>query len=476
MPVDTPHPDYQRIAPKWEKCRDTREGSDAVKSKTTKYLPRLDIHEQKPAKYNEYLLRAYFYGAMKRTVEGLAGAILQKAPAVQFPENLNGILQDVTLTSVPFQLLVLKAVDESMTVGRYGVLVDMATAEAPDQRPYAAPYFTEDIISWRTERRGGDRVLVRVVLRETVEELDPKDPFKMKSGVQYRVLELGDDGYSQTVYVEERENSGKFLAQEPILPERRSNRLGFIPFVFIGSEGISPTPSIPPLDALADTNLSHYRNSADYEHGLHYTGVPIPWVAGVMGSNDGTPIALGPTHMLQLDKDGRAGIIQADGNMLGALEKALDRKQKLMATLGARLLEEQASTQETATAVGMRHAGEHASLRTVAQAVELGLTKVLQWLAWWAGTSDKPEDTGATVELNKEFLTVKMSPAELHELVLSLQAEQISYPTFYHNISVGGVAREGVTWEEELAAITRDRESIERLEPAPVIPGVGADD
>ena len=476
MPVDTPHSDYQRIAPKWEKCRDAREGSDAVKSRRTKYLPRLDIHEKKPAKYEEYLLRAYFYSAMKRTVEGLAGAILQKAPVVQFPENLNGILKDVTLTSLPFQLLVLEAINEIMTVGRYGVLVDMATSEAPDQRPYAAPYFAEDIISWRTERRGGDKVLVRVVLRETVEKLAPRDPFTMNSGIQYRVLELGDDGYSQTVYIEERENSGKFLAQEPVFPERRSDRLGFIPFIFIGSQGISPTPSIPPLDALADTNLSHYRNSADYEHGLHYTGIPIPWAAGVMGSQDGTPIALGPTHMLQLQENGRAGIIQADGNMLGALERALDRKQKLMATLGARLLEEQASTQETATAVGMRHAGEHASLRTVAQAVELGLTQVLQWLAWWAGTSDKPEETGARVELNKEFLTVKMSPAELHELVLSLQAEQISYPTFYHNLSVGGVAREGVTWEEELAAITRERESIERLEPEPVAPGVGADD
>ncbi len=108
MPVDTPHTDYQRVAPKWEKCRDTQEESDAVKSKRMKYLPRLDIHEQKPAKHNEYLLRAYFYSAMKRTVEGLAGAILQKAPAVQFPENLNSILKDVTLTSVPFQLLVLE--------------------------------------------------------------------------------------------------------------------------------------------------------------------------------------------------------------------------------------------------------------------------------------------------------------------------------------------------------------------------------
>ncbi len=443
---------------KWKKCRDTRAGSDAVKAAKTDYLPTLDIHDKKPRLYDGYILRAYFYGAMTRTVEGLAGSILQKSPAVELgtvpTDTGDELLKDVTLTGVPFELLAFDTVDEVMTVGRYGVLVDMA-AEGENQRPFASTYRAEDIISWRTERRGGDEVLIRVVLAERVEELDTKDPWVLKSILRYRALELLEEGYSQTIYKEDPGNRGFFTSEEVIFPVRRKQRLDFIPFVFIGPLGVSPVPAIPPLDALADTNLSHYRNSADYEHGLHYTGIPIPWASGVLGPKDGSPLEFGPSHMLQLEKDGRAGIIQADGDMLGALENCLDRKQKLMATLGARLLEEQHRAPEAEKTVGMRHAGEHATLRTVAQAVEQGLTQVLQWLSWWAGTAVAPRDTGAGVELNKDFFGLKMSPQEFHELVLGLQAETISYETFYEKLAEGDVAREGITWEEELKAIAR---------------------
>ena len=36
------HPDYQKTLPQWERMRDTTEGQDAVKAKTTLYLPPLN--------------------------------------------------------------------------------------------------------------------------------------------------------------------------------------------------------------------------------------------------------------------------------------------------------------------------------------------------------------------------------------------------------------------------------------------------
>ena len=130
-----------------------------------------------------------------------------------------------------------------------------------------------------------------------------------------------------------------------------------------------------------------------------------------------------------------------------------------MATLGAKLLEEQPTVaQETATAVLARHAGEHATLRTMAQAMEQGLTSALQLMAWWQGLETSPQDIPVRVELNKDFLQVKAAPQEIQTALATLQAGEISYKTFWNILTEGGWARYGVTDEEEKKEISREPE------------------
>lgn len=149
-------------------------------------------------------------------------------------------------------------------------------------------------------------------------------------------------------------------------------------------------------------------------------------------------------------------MLEVAGPGFGAIRQDLQDMQKMMATLGARLLEEQPTSSETMGAVGMRHAGEHATLRTVAGAIEQAMTWAATVHAWWMGTAATLAEAGATVELNKDYFQVKASPEVVRTALLELQAEKISYATFYATLRSGEWTRPGVTPEEELEAITRE--------------------
>jgi hypothetical protein len=200
---------------------------------------------------------------------------------------------------------------------------------------------------------------------------------------------------------------------------------------------------------------------ADLEHGRHFVALPTPWISGASMDNK-SEVQIGPSGVLMLDKGGSAGMLEFSGAGLRALETADEQKRKMMAVLGARLLEEQALAAETATAVGMRHSGEQAVIRTIAQVLEQQLTRAMRTHAWWIGTEKSPSDLDyVVVELSKDFYAMKMQPAELAQLLAALQADGISYRTFYYNLSVGGLTRPGVDVEEE------QREIANKTEDAP---------
>ena len=159
MPVDTPSPEYEAALPRWQRCRDCFEGSDAVKARATAYLPMLEGHHGSSQKYDAYKTRAVFYNATARTVAGLLGSVFRATPSWTFPATIEDDLEDV--------------------------------------------------------------------------------------------------------------------------PLKHGDPLTFIPFQFIGPTSVTPAIEKSPILDIVDVNLSHYRTSADFEHGAHLTALPTPWVSGV---------------------------------------------------------------------------------------------------------------------------------------------------------------------------------------------------
>jgi hypothetical protein len=447
VPVNTKHEQYEECSDKWQRCRDTTAGSDAVKAAGIKYLPALSS-DQLSSEYDSYKQRALFYNGMKRTVQGLVGSVFRKDQVFEVPEGVADHLKDITLAGLELETFARVALTNVLTVGRYGILVDMAPDGDPStKRPHWAGYPAESIINWRTVRQGGQSVLTLVVLAESEDEVDPRDPFVVECAERWRVLELDESGlYKQTLYKKEK-GSDKFVAMQEFLPVNKGNGLNYIPFVFLGPTSNSADVEDPPLIDLADVNLSHYRSSADLEHGRHYTALPTPWTAGW---DMKTRWTIGSaTAWVNSNPQATVGMLEFTGQGLGAIERALDDKERMMAALGSRMLEDQKRSAEAAETYQIRQSGEHSTLRSIAGACAEGIRRALAWHVEWAGG-----DPGQVrVELNSDFVDPSLTATDLTALVQAGQAGAISWETLYHNLVQGEIARPGVEAEEEKAGI-----------------------
>lgn len=456
MPVDQRHPSYAAAHARWVRCRDVAGGEEAVKARRTDYLPALEGQSggDDPA-YLRYLARAQFFPAYERTVEGLLGSVLRRPPQLEVPDVLRPHLDDLTLAHEPLESFVFTALSEVLSVGRGLGMVDWraedGTSAGARGRPYWLWYPAEAVINWREAWVGGWWQPTLVVLRE-VEEREDADGFGMEEVETYREFRLKtapSGATAATTTLWRRSPDGRDWRPGPTeFLVRRGRPLPFLPLVFFGPRGTRAAVERPPLLALADVSLSLYRTLADLEHGRHFTALPTPWVTG--WTNTGAPLTIGSGQAWVFPPpEAKVGMLEFTGQGLGALERAAEDKRRQLAVLGARLLEEQPRGAETAEAVRLRHAGEHASLSVLTGAVSLGLTRLLRQHAYWLGDDRAMTEPGIGCELNRQFFDERLRAQDLQALTAAWQSGGLSAETYYWNLQQGGVARPGVTWLEE---------------------------
>ena len=193
--------------------------------------------------------------------------------------------------------------------------------------------------------------------------------------------------------------------------------------------------------------LSHYRTTADLEHGRHFTALPQFWISGF---DQQTEFLIGSARAWVTENtEAKAGILEFQGQGLGALEKAIEQKEQQMAVLGARMLEPQRRAVETAETARIRSSGETASLQELVATASSGLTKVIRELLEWVTPGAPP----VTVALNKNLLDVRISHQEIVALMSLWQADGISRETMFYNLYASEIIPVERTFEEELALI-----------------------
>ena len=467
--IEVTHEGYDKFVTDWMDCQSVLDGGRAVKAAGDRFLPKPE--GMSAAAYKSYVQRALFYGASGRTVEALTGAVFRREPTVELPNTFEKELTDVTLSGVSFQAIAQDIFSRVLGVGRHGILIDWSDTNS---RPYWSRYDATSITNWQTQRIGGKQVLTQVILHE-IATMPSDDPFRPSQTEQYRQLSLqvqtttdGPDGqrvdvrfeYHNIVWQPEvtKNESGRERIEWKVVsdtvPLRRGAAIPFIPFTFFGPGGLDPMPLRPPLIDLVEVNLAHYRVSADHKHALFLTAQPTPWVTGAK-EGDSTDLKIGSSTAWVFEAaDTKVGMLEFTGEGVEAMQSDLKDMQQQMSVLGARLLEVPPTHQEAASAVRMRHAGDDAVLQKIAMSVGGGLTQVLRQHAWWSGTGEYDETINAS--LSREFFAVRMGPEELNALLLAVQAGQLSYATFYRQLQLGGIARPGVSEEDEKHAIGAD--------------------
>jgi hypothetical protein len=431
MPIDSKHRLYQDRISDWRLIDDLLQGERAVKASGESYCPKLSGQTTK--EYEDYIGRGAFYNAFARTVQGLAGAVTRKEPTVKVDKEIEDFLDDATLTGRKL-VECLKAVVQAMIAyAGYGIMVDWDENAA---RPYLAFYRCQDVINWRYDDEGKLNLLV---LSETYDK--EIDEYSSEAIEQLRVYRMTDGAATCELYRRgAREKKFQLVEERPLAVLGRA--LDEIPFVFIGEDIGGIRPGKPPLYDLARLNIKHWQVSVDYYHGLHYCALPTPWAAGWPKTAE---LFIGSKKAwVTEDPNASCGFLEFTGQGLGAVEKAIDKIEKQMAVMGARLLEEQKKGVETAESLELRQSGDLATLGSIVTTIEAGMNKALDYLGMWTG-----KKTGGTVEMNRDFIAAALSPEQILALLQALQAGYLSQDTFLYNLSAGDILPPGRTIEDE---------------------------
>lgn len=435
--IDYQRPELDKHRKNWRLVSDVVAGESAVKDGGERYLPKpnpTDKSEANTARYRQYVDRAVFFNATGRTLEGLIGIALRNGPEVETPASMEFVKTDIDGAGGGIANQTHRVLEDVLKTGRDGLLVDypvtggaVSLAEQRENNIHAtiAVYTAENIINWRLNDHNN---LSLVVLFEQVEEIDG---FGVDLVDQYRELALGrlsdEDETGATRYVQrvwrKDSESGEFVIVSEHEPKDAAGRpWKHIPFTFVGAVDNNQDVDKAPLLDLANLNIAHYRNSADYEESAYFVGQPTFAFSGLDDQwmkdywNEG--VYVGSRSVIPLPVGGAATILAAPENTLAG--KAMETKEKQMAALGARLLT-QGEAIKTAEQSRSETAASHSVLSLAVENVVQAYQKALSWVEQFT--------KGATGEIKftvkTDFTGLNADPNLLNAIVAAWQAGSI---------------------------------------------------
>ncbi len=457
MPVDTRHPHYSRYASIWQKIRDVTAGEDVVKAGGQTYLRQLA--GMKYDDYADYLDGARFNNFTGPTLQGLLGSAFRVPPTVEVPQLMEDWMDDITLRDTTFEDLAKQDVEDKLQTGRYGLRIDMSEEQ---RRPFIAPYTAENITYWREGIVNGKRDLTMVVMRE-VEFAYGDDEFEVEAVEVYHVLDLDERGFCRFRIFRQLENRREWVVELRPAPNRFEQPLTFIPFVFDGG-----TDSIkPPLTDLANTNLGHYKLTADYYDAIRFTSKPQPWIAGLTATDQ--EFRIGSRYAWTLPIGATTGYLEHGGQGIPSIRQALIDDESRMNRQGAAVIQEPREGVMAAETARIEQAGKTSVLTDIVGSTGQAFTKAFRIMAWWGGLTQDINDKNIKCTMNTDFIEARMSPADVESLVRSWQLHGISQDTLVYNIKRGGLLPEEVTIQDEIDKVNSE------VPPQPTGPGDNLD-
>lgn len=431
MAVDQTHPQYDQNLPKWSLVRACDEGSQAIKAGGVKYLPMPnpdDGSKENKSRYTAYVERASYVNFTGHTKEGMTGMVFKQETRVELAPDIKYMVENANGGGLSLEQMIKDAVSDNLTIGRYGLLSDYPGAPpgltqsqvaALNLQASILAYPAESIINWRTMMVGGVKKLSVVVLQEPTEKIS-EDGFSFEELMYHRVLLLkiieGKLTYVQNVYDENNEliawetgetEEGEKVVTADIFPRKSDGSLwDEIPFTFIGSVNNDEKPDKAPLYDIAEINISHYRNSADFEESSFMVGQPTPVIAGLtqtwVDDNFKDGIQLGSRGGVMLPEGGSGSLLQADPNQMPS--QGMTDKEKQMVSIGASIIEDAVGGEVVDAAKG-RMAGKSSKLGNAVANVEKAFIKAIGWAMEFMGATKEPE-----IEINREFYDATIDP------------------------------------------------------------------
>lgn len=416
MSVDSLHPEYVKIAPKWDAVR-------SIIANDAKHLIRV-VDPNDVRRSLQYREDAILTNFTRLTKEGLTGLVFRKDGKQSLPDELAYMEYDATGYMLGLNQLSQKIIGEILETGRYGLLVDVVNNVAQIKS-----YVAESIINWRYDEQ---HKLVLVVLKESLNGVG-EDGFSWKQIIQYRALMLQDGQYIQALYNEKCE-----LVNVITPTDYNGNAFNVIPFVFAGAENNDAYVDNIPLYDLTMLNLGHYKASADLMESMFICGQPVPVVnTGLMGEEafrEANPngLVIGSRRGVVLSEGGDFKIVQVGANTLPQMVMVDIERQAT--AIGARLISP-AGGRETAEAARIRYGSQNSVLYTITK----NISQAIEQCLWWASLFMMESPIDSEYELNDQFYEESADPQMIAQQIMLLDRGLMSGNEIRDNLQRAGV-------------------------------------
>lgn len=455
----------------WAVIRDCLEGEQTIKSKGFTYLPYPSTNSkdenctnENDPRYMAYKDRANFMNVTRRTIYELLAQVFIKAPVVEVNNSkiMQLLLDNASGNGISLEQCAKTSLKYSLAYAYSGVLVDFPSTEKSVSvkdynegvyRPTITPYSPFAIRNFRVKDVGAEERLVLVVLQENTWEYD-SDGFEVKEVPSLRVLRLDSNNeYVQSIYKSKDTNyHGDIVGWDLVSTTKPTTAdgktLNEIPFYFIGMENNNPYPDNPIMYDLATLNVSHYRNSADYEETMFVAGQATLFVSGLNTQDNGKApsIKMGVTGGINLKNGGTAGLLQAKAD--SGLAEAMEKKERAMAKFGAKFLETY-NVAKTAYQVKVENPSQGSILANCADNVSSAYTKALKF----AHSLVNLPDDKVEFELNTDFEYNRVGTDEQNQIINAWVAGAISFTEMRAVLKRAGTATQSD--EEAMAEIKK---------------------
>ena len=424
--------------------------------------------------YKGYIGRAQFFNAGGRTLDGLAGMLNRKPAIITVPEGMEKYLENVDGKGHTIQQFIDMVCKDVLTTNWGSVLVDMPQTESESDSAeqsqadfenkgmyaYMVYYKAEASTKWKWETDGRTQRLRYVILKEPT-VVDAEGEFNTEIKNYYRVLQIDPEtgNYKQTLY------DDKLIPIEEVEPKSRKGNFKELPFSFMS---INSEPEEPILSDLINVNLSHYRKSADYENGLHWTGVPTPfergWTPETTYDENGkevapTPMKLGGTQFLYFPSGTeQVGYLEFSGSGLSQIANAMESDKESMAVLGARIIANQKKGVESAETAKIHNSAENSVLASFAINMSQIFSRLLRIYLEWSTGADIPQEN-VKVQINTDFDVSTMSAQELTTLVALWQSGGMAKSDLFRNLKEGEILDADRNLDEMNAEIEEEQKA-----------------
>ena len=391
--------------------------------------------------YTNRLATATLFPAFRRTLGVMAGKPFAKELTFgdDVPPKIKEWCEDVDMQGANLHSFCADLMEEVIGYGIAGVLVDypkttgvrtLADEKAQGARPYWVHVRHDQILGWRTERRGGQLYTSQLRLLEWIEE--PDGPYGTKTVEQVRVLEPGK---WETHRANEK---GVF-----VLYESGTTTLDIVPFVPFFGRRLGFMQGESPLIDLAHLNVKHWQSQSDQDTILHVARVPILAAVGVEESFE---LTVGGSAAVKISNpDGDLKFVEHSGAAISAGADSLKALEEQMIQTGAELLVAQPG-QRTATEASNDAEANKSELQAIVERFEDSIDMALYLMARWAGMDD-----GGHANLFKDFTTLSAESART--IVEMYQSGMISKATALREQQRRGVIAADVVIEDELEAV-----------------------